>query len=118
MRYDQTWDVTVRGPLVWMRLAWKAAMAEHGGSVVNIASIGGLSVEPGIGIYNGTKAALIHLTKTLAAELSPAVRVHAIAPGLVNTDMALALWETNRSEERRGGKEGVSQCSSRWSPVH
>src|SRR3546814_14482941 len=72
-------------------------MAEHGGSVVNIASIGGLSVEPGIGIYNGTKAALIHLTKTLAAELSPAVRVNAIAPGLVKTDMARALWEPNEA---------------------
>jgi NAD(P)-dependent dehydrogenase (short-subunit alcohol dehydrogenase family) len=97
-RYDKTWDVNVRGPLVWTQLAWKAAMAERGGSVINIASIGGLSVEPGIGIYNGTKAALIHLTKTLAAELAPSVRVNAIAPGLVKTDMARALWEP--AEER------------------
>src|SRR3546814_12092960 len=113
-RYDKTWDVNVRGPLVWTQLAWKAAMAEHGGSVVNIASIGGLSVEPGIGIYNGTKAALIHLTKTLAAELSPAGRVNAIAPGLVKTHMARALWEPNeaRTEERRGGQEGVRKCGS------
>src|SRR3546814_15258077 len=91
-RYDKTWDVNVRGPLVWTQLAWKAAMAEHGGSVVNIASIGGLSVEPGIGIYNGTQAALIHLTKTLAAEHSPAVRVNALAPRLVTPDMPPALW--------------------------
>jgi NAD(P)-dependent dehydrogenase (short-subunit alcohol dehydrogenase family) len=97
-RYDKTWDVNVRGPLVWTQLAWRAAMAERGGSVINIASIGGLSVEPGIGIYNGTKAALIHLTKTLAAELAPSVRVNAIAPGLVKTDMARALWEP--AEER------------------
>jgi NAD(P)-dependent dehydrogenase (short-subunit alcohol dehydrogenase family) len=97
-RYDKTWDVNVRGPLVWTQLAWKAAMAERGGSVINIASVGGLSVEPGIGIYNGTKAALIHLTKTLAAELAPSVRVNAIAPGLVKTDMARALWEP--AEER------------------
>jgi NAD(P)-dependent dehydrogenase (short-subunit alcohol dehydrogenase family) len=97
-RYDKTWDVNVRGPLVWTQLAWRAAMAERGGSVINIASIGGLSVEPGIGIYNGTKAALIHLTKTLAAELAPSVRVNAIAPGLVKTDMARALWEPG--EER------------------
>jgi NAD(P)-dependent dehydrogenase (short-subunit alcohol dehydrogenase family) len=68
-------------------------MAEHGGAVVNIASVGGLSVEPSIGIYNTTKAAVIYLTKTLAAELGPAVRVNAIAPGLVKTDMARALWE-------------------------
>lgn len=97
-RYDKTWDVNVRGPLVWTQLAWRAAMAERGGSVINIASVGGLSVEPGIGIYNATKAALIHVTKTLAAELAPAVRVNAIAPGLVKTDMARALWEPG--EER------------------
>ena len=97
-RYDKTWDVNVRGPLVWTQLAWRAAMAERGGSVINIASVGGLSVEPGIGIYNATKAALIHVTKGLAAELAPSVRVNAIAPGLVKTDMARALWEP--AEER------------------
>jgi NAD(P)-dependent dehydrogenase (short-subunit alcohol dehydrogenase family) len=62
---------------------------------LNIASIGGLSVEPSIGVYNGTKAAVIHLTRQLALELSPGVRVNAIAPGLVKTDMARALWEPN-----------------------
>ena len=62
--------------------------------IVNVSSIGGLSVEPTIGIYNTTKAALIHLTKTLAAEMGPSgVRVNAVAPGLVKTDMARALWE-------------------------
>lgn len=99
--YDKTWSVNVRGPLVWTQLAWRAAMQERGGSVVNISSVGGMTVEPGIGIYNATKAALIHLTKTLAAELAPGVRVNAIAPGLVKTDMARALWEPN--EERIGG---------------
>ena len=63
--------------------------------MLNIASIGGLSVEPSIGVYNGTKAALLHLTRTLALELSPEVRVNAIAPGLVKTDLARALWEPN-----------------------
>ena len=64
-------------------------------SILNISSVGGLSVESTIGIYNGTKAALLHLTRTLAAELAPGVRVNAIAPGLVKTDMARALWEPN-----------------------
>ena len=97
-RFDKTVSVNWRGPLVWTQLAWRAAMHERGGAVLNVASIGGLSVEPSIGIYNGTKAALLHLTRTLAAELAPGVRVNAIAPGLVKTDMARALWEPN--EER------------------
>jgi NAD(P)-dependent dehydrogenase (short-subunit alcohol dehydrogenase family) len=92
-RYDKTFDVNLRGPLVWTQLAHQRSMAEHGGSVINIASIGGLSVEPSIGVYNTTKAAIIYLTKTLAAELGPQVRVNAIAPGLVKTDFARALWE-------------------------
>jgi NAD(P)-dependent dehydrogenase (short-subunit alcohol dehydrogenase family) len=94
-RFDKTMEVNWRGPLVWTQYAWRASMEARGGVVLNIASIGGLSVEPTIGIYNGTKAALIHLTRTLAAELAPGVRVNAIAPGLVKTDMARALWEPN-----------------------
>ncbi|HEX4903087.1 MAG TPA: SDR family oxidoreductase [Acidimicrobiales bacterium] len=92
-RYDKTWEVNLRGPLVWAQECWKASMQAKGGAIINIASIGGMSVETGIGIYNTTKAALIHLTKVLAADLSPGVRVNAIAPGLVKTDMARALWE-------------------------
>jgi NAD(P)-dependent dehydrogenase (short-subunit alcohol dehydrogenase family) len=93
-RYDKTWQVNVRGPLVWTQAALAAGLgARAGAAVVNMASVGGLSVEPGLGIYNTTKAALIHLTKVLAAELGPAVRVNAVAPGLVKTDMARALWQ-------------------------
>jgi NAD(P)-dependent dehydrogenase (short-subunit alcohol dehydrogenase family) len=96
-RYDKTWEVNLRGALVWTQLAWRRSLRERGGSVINIASVGGLSVEPAIGIYNATKAALLHLTRTLAAELAPGVRVNAIAPGLVKTDMARALWEPNEA---------------------
>ncbi len=96
-RLDKTISVNFAGPLMWTQLAWQAAMREHGGSVLNIASIGGMSVETSIGAYNATKAALLHLTRTLAAELSPGVRVNAIAPGLVKTDMARALWEPNEA---------------------
>jgi NAD(P)-dependent dehydrogenase (short-subunit alcohol dehydrogenase family) len=94
-RFDKTVAVNWRGPLTWTQAAWRASMSERGGAVLNIASVGGLSVEPSIGVYNGTKAAVIHLTRQLALELSPGVRVNAIAPGLVKTDMARALWEPN-----------------------
>ncbi len=92
-QWDKTFQVNVRGAHIWTQEAWKAALQEHGGVVINIASIGGLSVEPGLAIYNTTKAAVIHLTEVTAAELGPGVRVNAIAPGLVKTDMARALWE-------------------------
>ncbi len=94
-RYDKTYEVNLRGAFVWTQEAYHRAMAERGGCVINIASIGGLSVEVAIGHYNVTKAALIHLTRSLAKELAPGVRVNAICPGLVRTDMARALWESN-----------------------
>ena len=54
----------------------------------------GTAVEGGIGWYNVTKAAVIHLTSQLAGELGPLVRVNALAPGLVKTEFARALWES------------------------
>jgi NAD(P)-dependent dehydrogenase (short-subunit alcohol dehydrogenase family) len=100
-RFDKTVAVNWRGPLVWSQAAWRASMQEHGGVIINIASIGGLSAEPSIGIYNGTKAAIMHLTRTMALELSPGVRVLGIAPGLVKTDMARVLWEPNEEAMAR-----------------
>jgi NAD(P)-dependent dehydrogenase (short-subunit alcohol dehydrogenase family) len=101
-RLDKTISVNWAGPLMWSQLVWQAWMREHGGSVLNIASIGGLSVETSIGAYNATKAALLHLTRTLAAEMAPGVRVNAIAPGLVKTDMARALWEQHEAAMAKG----------------
>ena len=93
-QFDKIVEVNLRGPLFWTKAAWNASMKDRpGGSVINISSIGGLSVESSIGNYNVSKAGLIHLTRTLAKELAPTVRVNAIAPGLVKTDMARALWE-------------------------
>ena len=96
-RLDKTHEVNLRGPFVWAQQAWRQWMAEHGGNIVNMSSIGGMSIETSLGHYNVTKAALIHLTKSLAKELAPGVRVNGIAPGLVKTDMARALWEPNES---------------------
>ncbi|MDE3086865.1 MAG: SDR family oxidoreductase [Acidobacteriota bacterium] len=92
-RAEKTLSVNLEGVLAWTQCAWRMAMSGGGGAVVNMASVGGLSVDPGIGWYNVTKAALIHLTRQLAYELGPAVRVNAVAPGLVRTDFARALWE-------------------------
>jgi NAD(P)-dependent dehydrogenase (short-subunit alcohol dehydrogenase family) len=92
-RAEKTVQVNQEAALVWTQCAWRASMAERGGSVINVASVGALSVERGIGWYNVTKAALAHLTRQLAYELGPGVRVNGLAPGLVRTDFARALWE-------------------------
>jgi NAD(P)-dependent dehydrogenase (short-subunit alcohol dehydrogenase family) len=89
-RFDKTFQVNLRGPLFWCQAAWQQAMSHTPGVMINIASVGGLRAEAGLGIYNLTKAALIHLTRQLASELGP-TRVVGIAPGLVQTDFAAFL---------------------------
>ncbi|WP_458318829.1 SDR family oxidoreductase [Mycolicibacterium brisbanense] len=92
-RFVKTFEVNLWAPILWTSLATRAWMGEHGGAVVNTASIGGMGFEPNLGLYNASKAALIHLTKQLALELSPTVRVNAVAPGVVRTKLAEALWK-------------------------
>lgn len=89
----KTWQVNQLGPLLWAREVWQQSMKERGGAIVNIASVGGMRVGPFIGAYNISKAAVIHLTYQLANEMAPDVRVNAVAPSVVRTRLAAALWE-------------------------
>jgi NAD(P)-dependent dehydrogenase (short-subunit alcohol dehydrogenase family) len=89
------WDVNVMGPIRLTRHAVAAWMRDHGGSVINMASVAGIRPEALTGAYNASKAALITLTRTLSRELGPlGIRVNAIAPGLVETKLARYLVET------------------------
>jgi NAD(P)-dependent dehydrogenase (short-subunit alcohol dehydrogenase family) len=90
--------VNVLAPLSWTRRARDAWMGEHGGSVVNISSVAGLSASPGIGLYGISKAALIRLTTELGAELGPKIRVNAVAPAVVKTKFATVLYEGREDE--------------------
>jgi 3-oxoacyl-[acyl-carrier protein] reductase len=85
-QFDTTLSVNLRAPLLWTRAAWKGSMREHGGAILNIGSIAGLRVPAHMGAYAVSKAGLLHMTRCLAAELAPRVRVNAIAPGMVRTD--------------------------------
>jgi NAD(P)-dependent dehydrogenase (short-subunit alcohol dehydrogenase family) len=89
---DATWEVNQRGPLVWARAAWHGWMAQHGGSILTMGSIGGIAPSDAIGAYNVSKAALHHLTRQLARELAPGVRVNGLAPAVVRTRLSEALW--------------------------
>src|SRR6266704_2012037 len=77
---------------ILVKLVYEASMAQHGGAIVNVSSVGGLRPGLGLGVYNITKAGVIMLTRQLARELGPKVRVNAVAPGLVKTRFAEALW--------------------------
>src|ERR1700731_2790516 len=85
--------VNVLAPLAWTRQARDAWMGSHGGAIVNVASVAGLHASPGIGMYGVSKAALIRLTAELAVELGPGIRVNAVAPAVVKTKFASALYE-------------------------
>ncbi|CUS44349.1 MAG: SDR family oxidoreductase [Pseudomonadota bacterium] len=76
--------------------------ARKSGSIVIISSIGGLRGSPVIGAYCISKAADMQLARNLAVEFGPDnVRVNCIAPGLIKTDFARALWEDEKLAERR-----------------
>jgi NAD(P)-dependent dehydrogenase (short-subunit alcohol dehydrogenase family) len=91
--FDKTIDVNIRGPFEASRQFAKAAMLKQKpGSIINIASILGQAASPLQGIYGMTKAALISMTQTMAAEWGPAnIRVNAIAPGLIETRLSQTI---------------------------
>ncbi len=89
----KVFEVNVTAVLGWTQQAWRAGMSTGGGSILNVASVGGLRAGSPIGAYNASKAALIHLVRQLGAEMGPTVRVNAIAPAVVKTKFATALYE-------------------------
>jgi NAD(P)-dependent dehydrogenase (short-subunit alcohol dehydrogenase family) len=90
--FRKTIDLNLWAPILWSSLAARRWMSAHGGAIVNTASLGGLTTESNLGIYNASKAALIHFTKQSAVELGPTVRVNAVAPGVVRTKLSEVLW--------------------------
>jgi NAD(P)-dependent dehydrogenase (short-subunit alcohol dehydrogenase family) len=95
----QVMNVNVVACLGWTQAAWRGWMRDHGGAIVNVASVFGLRAGAvPTGAYNVSKAALIHLTRQLGAELGPRVRVNAIAPAMIKTDFVREDFEGRESE--------------------
>jgi NAD(P)-dependent dehydrogenase (short-subunit alcohol dehydrogenase family) len=95
-------DTGVTTHLAWTQSAWRAWMRDHGGTVVNIASIAGLSVVANVNPYTVEKAAVIQLTKQLALELAPGVRVNALAPGFVRSERTQGILTTHEETVAAG----------------
>ncbi|HYJ21882.1 MAG TPA: SDR family oxidoreductase [Solirubrobacterales bacterium] len=94
----KVFDTNVVASLGWIQQVGAAGMYEHGGAVVNLTALAALRTIPMIGAYGASKAALIQLTRQLADELAPAVRVNAVAPAVVRTRFAAALYEKAEAE--------------------
>jgi NAD(P)-dependent dehydrogenase (short-subunit alcohol dehydrogenase family) len=90
--WDKTFEVNLRGMFILTKLVYEASMESRGGAIVNVASLGGLRPALGLGVYNVTKAGVIMLTRQLAQELGGKVRVNAVAPSVIKTRFAEALW--------------------------
>jgi NAD(P)-dependent dehydrogenase (short-subunit alcohol dehydrogenase family) len=91
-------DINVIAAFEWTQKVWRAWMQVHGGAVVNVSSVAALRPAVNIGMYGMSKAAMKYLTELLAVELGPKVRVNAVAPAVVKTVFAKALYE-GREEE-------------------
>ena len=86
--WDQVFALLVRGPALGMKHALPLMRARGGGSIINTASIAGLQAGWGPLAYSAAKAAVIHMSRCAAAELSPQkIRVNAICPGLIATSI-------------------------------
>ncbi len=109
--WDMVLNINLKGAFTCTRLAARIMMKQRYGRIVNIASVVGVTGNPGQANYSASKAGLIGLTKTAAKELaSRNVTVNAVAPGFIETDMTAALSEKARTAMldqvpmRRGGQ--------------
>ncbi|MEU6140784.1 SDR family oxidoreductase [Streptomyces sp. NPDC047081] len=100
--WREAFMVNVEAALRLVQGAWRGWMRKHGGSVVNICTEGAGHVGPNVGAYGTSKAALLHLTRQLAGELAPKVRVNSVSPGLVRTEMARFVWEAGEEQLAAG----------------
>jgi 3-oxoacyl-[acyl-carrier protein] reductase len=94
----KVFETNVISALGFAQRTWHAWQKDNGGAIVNIASVAGLAPSPFIGAYGVSKAAMINLTQQLAHEFAPRVRVNAIAPAVVKTKFAQALYEGREAE--------------------
>ncbi|MCG3168905.1 MAG: 3-alpha-hydroxycholanate dehydrogenase (NADP(+)) [Pseudomonadales bacterium] len=91
--WRKTFEVNVEGPLLFAQQAWRHWMRVNGGVILNVTTVGVHHHAPFIGTYEASKATLHWLTRQLAGEFAPGVRVVSLSPGVVKTRMSRVLWE-------------------------
>jgi 3-oxoacyl-[acyl-carrier protein] reductase len=89
--WRKTLDINLTAPLLCTQRAGRSMLAKGGGNIVNIASVTAFAPFPKRLAYATTKAGLVMMTRVLAAEWAPSIRVNAVAPGFIRTDLVLGL---------------------------
>ena len=103
----QTFDVNTFGVLYCAQAASRLIARSGGGAIITVSSIIGRNGNAGQAVYGGSKAAVIGITQSLAKELAPqAIRVNAIAPGFIDTDMARSIGPAKFQERLASIKMG------------
>ena len=111
--WDKTMDVNLKGPYTLCKMLGTKMVQAGAGSIINIASVAGLTAAPNQGIYSVTKAALIMLTKVLARELGRhGVRVNCICPGVIKTRLSEALWRDEAAEKKSAGMKALKRIGT------
>lgn len=91
--WDKTYDVNVKGYFRMAKACVPHMAARGGGRIINLASVAGRRVQPGMGIYCISKAAVVMMTQVLAVELAEQkINVNALTPGFVKTKFSSAIW--------------------------
>ncbi|MBM3677679.1 MAG: glucose 1-dehydrogenase [Actinobacteria bacterium] len=108
-------DLNLTGPFLLCQHAARSMLAEGRGAIVNIASVAAITTPPRRVSYVAAKAGLIAMTKVLAAEWAPAIRVNAVAPGYFETDLVADLIE--RGAVDRAALEARSPSGRLGRPV-
>jgi NAD(P)-dependent dehydrogenase (short-subunit alcohol dehydrogenase family) len=112
--YDATFATNVRAPYLLTAAFARGMVARGSGAIVNVSSMAARIGMQGLAVYSATKAALESLTRTWAAELSPAgVRVNAVAPGRVSERTGRRIG-CGRGRARRRQSAALGTARTRW----
>lgn len=111
--FDRVVSLNLRAAFDLVR-AFGPGMAERGrGSIIGFSSIRAVTVEPGQGVYAATKAGLVQLLRTAAAELGPSgVRLNAVAPGIVDTPLTAQIRAVPEWSQAYAGKSALGRWAS------
>ncbi|MEL6671782.1 MAG: glucose 1-dehydrogenase [Bacteroidota bacterium] len=106
--YDKTFDVNLKGPYELSRLVHPVMKSRGGGSIINIASVEGITPSEGLGVYSMTKAAMIMASKVFAQEWGvDNIRVNAICPGYIKTKLSKTIMENDQIYQALMAKQAV-----------